>query len=198
MRANTLKVSLLAAALSLAAGAAQAGWQDTASAFDAQRLSKLEESKAKALGEAQTGSDMDTIHAVLDPASMPASDSALTGSWRCRTIKIGGITPSVVYGWFNCRIADRGGHLFFQKTSGSQRTSGWLYPQGDGSFVYLGASTMNSEKPHAYSGNGASAGAEATPDDQIGVLSSIGDGHARIEMPYPVQESTFDVIELKR
>jgi len=53
MRAKTLKVSLLAATLSLAAGAAQAGWHDTASAFDAQRLSKLEESKAKALGEAQ-------------------------------------------------------------------------------------------------------------------------------------------------
>jgi hypothetical protein len=198
MRANTLKVSLLAAALSLAASAAEAGWQDTANAYDVQRLSKLDEAKAKAMGEAQAGADMGTIHEVLDPAPMQASGGAFAGHWRCRTIKLGGMTPSVVYSWFSCRISDRGGHLFFEKTSGSQRTAGWLYPNGDGTFVYLGATSMNSERPHAYSGNGASAGAQATPDDQIGVLSSIGEGHARIELPYPVQESTFDVIELKR
>jgi hypothetical protein len=195
---RTLKLLMLTSALAFAASAAQAGWQDIANPHDAQRISQLEEAKAKALGEAQAGSDMATIHAVLDPAAVPASDSAFTGSWRCRTIKMGGITPSVVYGWFSCRISDRGGHLFFQKTSGSQMTNGWLYPNGDGTFIYLGATTMKGEKVNAYSGNGASAGAGATPDDQIGVLASIGQGRARIEMPYPLQESTFDVIELKR
>ena len=30
------------------------------------------------------------------------------------------------------------------------------------------------------------------------LLTSIDARHARLEMPYPVQESTFDVIELKR
>jgi len=196
MRAKLSRLLLLASAFALAASGAEAGWQDTASPYDVQRLAKLEEAKAKALGEAQAGSDMDVIRAVLDPA--PISGGALAGHWRCRTIKLGGMTPSMVYSWFSCRIADRGGHLFFEKLSGSQRTSGWLYPQGDGSYVYLGATSMNSEKPHAYSGSGASAGATATPDDQIGVLSAIGDGRARIELPYPVQESTFDVIELKR
>ena len=38
----------------------------------------------------------------------------------------------------------------------------------------------------------------ATPDDQIGILTAIDSRHARLEMPYPVQESTFDVLELKR
>ena len=51
---------------------------------------------------------------------------------------------------------------------------------------------------HAYSGSGASYGAVQTPDDEIGLLSGIGPGHARIELPYPVQESAFDVIELRR
>lgn len=189
---------LIACVLALSATAAEAGWRETASAFDQDRLSKLEESKAKALGEAAAGSDMGAIHGVLDPAAMPTSDGALAGSWRCRTIKVGGITPSVVYAWFNCRISERGGHLFFQKITGSQRTQGWLYPNGDGTFVYLGASSVGPEKPHTYSGNGASAGAPATPDDQIGLLSAIGEGRARIEMPYPLQESTLDVIELKR
>jgi uncharacterized protein DUF4893 len=184
--------------VAFAATAAQAGWRETASAYDQDRIAKLQESKSKAMGEAASGSDMGAIHEALDPAPTPTSEGALAGSWRCRTIKMGGITPSVVYAWFSCRISDRGGHLWFQKITGSQRTNGWLYPNGDGTFVYLGASSVGQEKPHAYSGNGASAGAPATPDDQIGVLSALGDRHARIEMPYPLQESTFDVIELKR
>ena len=198
MRAKPLEVLLLASVLALGATAAQAGWQDVANPHDAERLGQLQESKEKGMQEASAGPDIAVIRAVLDPASQPISDGEARGAWRCRTIKLGGMTPSMVYSWFSCRIADRGGHLFFEKLSGSQRTSGWLYPQGDGSYVYLGATSMNSEKPHAYSGSGASAGATATPDDQIGVLSAIGDGRARIELPYPVQESTFDVIELKR
>ena len=35
------------------------------------------------------------------------------------------------------------------------------------------------------------------PDDQVGMLHATAAG-ARIEMPFPVQESTFDVIELRR
>ncbi len=189
----------IVAALCLMLGttAAQAGWQDRASPYDAQRLSRLDEARAKAMQEASAGSDMGIIAPVMNAQGAMPSGSDLVGSWRCRTIKLGGITPSVVYSWFSCRISDRGGVLYLQKTSGSQRTSGFLYP-GDGGFVYLGASTVNGEKPHAYSGNGASVGAPATPDDQIGLLTMIGPNHARLEMPYPVLESTMDVLELQR
>jgi len=148
--------------------------------------------------EASAGPDMAVIHAVLDPASQPISGGEARGAWRCRTIKLGGMTPSVVYSWFACRISDRGGHLFFEKISGSQRVSGWLYPDQSGGLVLLGANTVNGEPQRHYSGSGASAGAGATPDDAVGVLTAIGAGHARVEFPYPVQESTFDVIELKR
>jgi len=181
----------------LAASTAYAGWQDRASPYDAQRLSRLDEARAKAMQEASAGSDMDVIAPVMNAQGAMPDTRDLVGSWRCRTIKLGGITPSVVYSWFSCRISERGGLLYLQKTSGSQRTSGFLYP-GDGGLVYLGASTVNGEKPHAYSGNGASAGAPATPDDQIGLLTMIGPNHARLEMPYPVLESTMDVLELQR
>jgi hypothetical protein len=191
-----IAASLLAIAL-LCATAAHAGWQEEASPFDVQRLADLDASRAKGLSEAQSGADMAVIHAVLDPARQPIAANALTGSWRCRTIKLGGMSASVVYSWFRCRVSDRGGRLFFEKVSGSQRTSGYLYPQ-DGGFVYLGALHMSTEREHAYSGNGASAGAPGTPDDQIGYLAGIGGGRARIEFPEPVQESTFDVLELAR
>jgi len=198
--------SKIAAALTFAliATAANAGWRDEASQFDAQRLSRLEEARAKGLDEASRGaspSDLAAIDSVIHAQATTASPSALTGTWRCRTIKLGGLTPDVIYSWFRCRISERGGALFFEKLSGSQRTSGFLYSEGSG-YVYLGASYVTAygppEKPPVYSGRGASAGAAATPDDQIGLLSLLADGRARLELPYPVQESTFDVLELKR
>lgn len=48
-----------------------------------------------------------------------------------------------------------------------------------------------------YSGNGPSAGAQAAPDDAIGLLEATGHSSARIEFPYPTQESVF-VIDMKR
>ena len=189
-----------AALFALAATSASAGWQDVASKFDQDRLSRLDAAKQKALAEAHGGQgsgDASAIDSALGPASRAPAGRELLGSWRCRTIKLGGITPYVVYSWFNCRISQRGGGLFFEKTSGSQHTNGFLYP-ADGGLVYLGASSVTGEPPHAYSGNGASAGAAATPDDQIGILTAIGANHLRLEMPFPQQESTFDVIELRR
>lgn len=198
MHARTLRLSLLAAALVAIASGARAGWQDDATPYDVNRLAKLDEAKARALGEAQSGADFATIQSVLDQAPQAVSADALMGDWRCRTIKLGGVTPDIVYSWFRCRIANKDGNLFFEKISGSQRIAGRLYPHESGGYVLLGALSVKGEPAHRYSGNHASAGAEATPDDAIGLLSATGSGKARIEFPYPVQESTFDVIELKR
>ena len=195
---STPKGLLFGAVLLTLSTAAQAGWQEDATPSDVNRISKLDESRAKGLTEAQAGSDMATIRAVLDPAPQAIGEGALAGKWRCRTIKLGGLTPDVVYSWFNCRISHRDGGLFFEKITGSQRVAGVLYPREDGGYVLLGALSVGNEPPHRYSGNHESAGAEATPDDAVGVLSATGSNHARIEFPYPVQESTFDVIELKR
>ena len=187
----------------LASSPAIAGWHDEASPADAQRLSQLAESRAKGLMEAANGapSDVTAIRSILQAGPVAASPSQFLGTWRCRTMKLGGLTPTIVYSWFKCRISERGGQLWFEKLGGSQRTSGSLYPDGGG-FVYLGASYVHytgaNEKPPHYSGTGASVGAGQTPDDQIGLLSLTYDGRARLELPYPVQESTFDVIELKR
>jgi hypothetical protein len=199
-RVSPSKITLAAVLFALSATAASAGWQDQASDFDKGRLAALGEAKQRALGEAKGSGgsgDASAIDAALGPASHAPSAGEVSGAWRCRTIKLGGITPYVVYSWFNCRIAMRGDGLWLEKTSGSQRTAGYLYP-GEGGLVYLGASSVVGEPQHAYSGNGASAGAGATPDDQIGLLTAISGSHLRLELPYPVQESTFDILELKR
>lgn len=199
MRARTAR--LAAATLVVLTAAAGAGWREDASSSDVQRLGQLAESRAKGVLEAANGNpaDVAAIQSILQAA--PVAAGRLAGTWKCRTMKLGGLTPGIVYGWFSCRISERDGRLFFEKLGGSQRTSGYLYPDGGG-YVYLGASYVHyngvAEKPPHYSGTGASVGAAQTPDDQIGLLSLLTDGRARLELPTPVQESTFDVIELKR
>ena len=182
----------------LCAGIAQAGWQDVAAPYDVKRVALLDESRSRALSEAETGPDAALVHAVLDPAAVSASRDALLGSWRCRTIRLGGMTADIVYSWFPCRISVRDGALRFEKTSGTQTLRGTLYPAEQGGFVLLGAMSAKGEPPHRYSGNSASAGAQATPDDAVGLLVATGRSSARIEFPYPVQESLFDVIQMRR
>ena len=187
MGGATAKAFAFAALLSTAA---QADWREAASQFDQKRLSRLDEARDQGLAEA---GDAGTAREVLTSAK---AEATVIGGWRCRTIKLGGMAPLVVYSWFRCRIRDEGGALMFEKVGGTQRMQGMLYRDGDG-YVYLGASWVKGERPRRYSGAGASAGAGATPDDQIGRLFAIQDG-ARLELPLPLQESTFDVIELKR
>jgi hypothetical protein len=190
MRPRTLEALVMTLAL-LAPAAAQAGWRDVASAYDQGRLARLDQARSE--GMADSGGMPGVQDAMRAPIVAPGG---LAGSYRCRTIKLGGVMPSIAYTWHNCRISDQGGRLVFEKLDGTQRMAGALYPEGNG-FVYLGASWVKGEKPHRYSGPGASVGARATPDDQVGMLYATARG-ARIEMPYPVQESTFDVIELRR
>jgi hypothetical protein len=185
----TTKAFLVAFALCVPAFAS-AGWQDEATSFDQGRLARMDEARARGMSEA---GDVPAAQEALDGA---ASGGSVTGAWRCRTIKLGGMARAVVYSWFHCRVKAYAGGLVFEKLSGTQRMAGRLYAEGDG-YVYLGASWVKGEPPHRYSGSGASLGARATPDDQIGRLIATSYG-ARLEMPYPLQESTFDVIELRR
>jgi hypothetical protein len=202
MSLGKAKVVVLASFLLLTT-AAEASWQQDAAPRDVERLGHIAEARAKGLDEASrtNPSDYAAIRSIVQAGTVASNTNRLIGTWRCRTLKLGGITPAVVYGWFKCRIAQQGRLLTFEKLTGSQRTIGTLYPDANG-LVYLGASYVTAygpaEKKPVYSGGGASTGADATPDDQIGLLSLTYDGRARLELPYPVQESTFDVIELKR
>lgn len=190
----------LAAALVICATPAFAAWQDRASSYDAERLSHLDESRAKAMQEAQGAPEKDlaAARAVLNRNSHAVPLASLKGTWRCRTIKLGGMAPVVVYDWFTCRIGEEHGHPYFEKQTGTQHFGGSLYPHESGGFVFLGGMNWSKDKQALYSSGRASLGAQTTPSDAVGLLSSIGPNVARIEFPYPAQESTFDVIELRR
>ena len=200
----TSKASLPIFALSLLSfiSSAQAGWEDVASPFDVQRLSRLDEARAKGIDAAREGRierDSRAVHAALEgSAGGSLSRRDLIGGWRCRTAKSGGILSAIGYGWFHCRVSERDGHLFFEKLSGTQRLAGYLYSHDSGGYVLLGGWSVKGEPSHMYSGNGVSAGAKTGPDDAIALLTASGRARVRIEFPFPGQESVYDVMELRR
>lgn len=112
-------------------------------------------------------------------------------------MKLGGLEPAIVYGWQNCRFRNTPNGLYFEKLTGTQRFSGYADPDGD-RFILLAGMSVRDEGQNPYSGGGTGFGAIATPNDYVGVVSSIGPNRARIEFPLPVIESVFDVIELQR
>lgn len=191
---------LLAAAGS--PGAAAADWQDIVTDEDKSRLARLEdaikEGDRTAAASNPAPKDRAALRAVLDPPDLPLDEAALVGDWKCRTIKVGEIL--VVYSRFRCRISrtDRG--LFLEKRSGSQRFSGYLYPDTGhrAHLILLGGATVNDEPQVSYSTQ-AGDGDSGSPDsDLIGVLSRSGSNSLRIVFPWPRYESIYDVMELTR
>jgi hypothetical protein len=190
----------LVAALLLSTLAFDVKAQVQISDYDIDRLERLAEAKATALDELQDAAmnDRAAVEDVLRPEGRAITARDLDGNWRCRIMKVGGLEPAKVYPWFNCRISQKADGLYFEKRNGSERLSGYI-EEGPNGLVLLGAISVRNETPNLYSGGRqGGAGARSSTNDQVGLISSIGQGRARIEFPYPLIESTFDVIELRR
>ena len=177
-----------------------AGWQEVAHPADVARLQALPQIRDEAIADAQRGEgrgDAGAIPRVLQPQGRAVPAAALMGNWRCRQMKLGRMSSYMVYDrWFSCNVRPVNGGLLLQKMNGSQRFVGFLFPD-NGAWVYLGASSARGEPYHNYSGASPALGAQVTPDDQIGLLTGIGDNRLRLEIP-AVQESLLDVVEFAR
>lgn len=158
------------------------------SASDADRIGQLETARSRALAEALLSTDA-SERAVVSALFAPGAEvisSLPDGKYRCRTIKLGGLLPLTVYGYFGCTVSEGG--TVIEKISGSQRFTGTLTTTDTGLF-YQGAQHYNHDPVRAYGDD---------PEfDQVGCLLKV-DGQTiyRLELPYPLQESTHDVIEL--
>lgn len=190
-----IALSLLAAG---SAHAASGDWRADAKRADIRRLEQLDEAWDAALSQARAdghGRELRGLGALVDPAVSLARPQPTPGNYRCRTIKLGspGAGPSyVAYGWFRCRVAlTPGGDLILEKTTGSQRQAGNLYPEASRRLVFLGAVAWGTGEGRARYGR--------DPDrDQVGVLERVGAGQYRLALPWPKQESKLDILELRR
>ncbi|AZO29677.1 DUF4893 domain-containing protein [Mesorhizobium sp. M1B.F.Ca.ET.045.04.1.1] len=166
--------------------------QKLITAADKARLDKYGETRKAALEEAKVGdpAEVRELDALLSKPLVAFSDKDLTGNWKCRTIKAGGISPLVIYGWFKCKVSDDGSGWRLQKISGSQRTTGRFFDDGEKRAIYLGSFSVNDDKAKPY-GSGAES-------DQIGYAFRNSATEWRIEFPAPYYESKLDIMELKR
>lgn len=159
---------------------------------DKVRLDKYGETRKAALAEAKAGSpaEVKQLDALLAKPLVPFSDKDLTGNWKCRTIKAGGLSPLVIYGWFKCKVTDDGSGWRLAKISGSQRTQGRFFDDGEKRAIYLGSSSVNNDRAKPY-GSGPQT-------DQVGYAFRTGASEWRIELPAPYYESKLDIIEFMR
>ena len=129
-RFPVLILALLAASPAAATGEIESLITDS----DRERLASYETTREQALEEARAGGspqDRATLDQVVAPEAMSWADFDITGEWKCRTIKAGGLAQLVVYGWFACRVTDDGSGLTLQKLTGSQKTKGRYFTDSD-------------------------------------------------------------------
>ncbi|MBI1260152.1 MAG: DUF4893 domain-containing protein [Rhizobiales bacterium] len=178
-------------------------WQKVITDFDQQRLARYDAAVAAGTMEAsiakEPAGDMAELLNVMEAETIPIDLPAMAGKWKCRTLKAGGpFVGLVVYSWFNCDITMKDGRPFYEKLSGSQRQSGFIYQRDARTALLLAAPNKDHSGPiRAYSGP---QGGITDPQlqDELGVISQLKDGRLRIVFPYPVLESTYNVLELKR
>ena len=162
-------------------------------AADRTRMANYEATRKAALDEARSGGtpqDLAVLEPLLAKEPQPFAGFDMTGNWQCRTIKAGGPLPLVVYGWFKCKVTDDGSGWMLEKVSGSQRTQGRFYDDGDMRLDYLGSFYVAGEQAKPY-GSG--------PDsDQFGYVFRTGAQEFRIELPAPAFESKLDIMQFRR
>lgn len=127
-----LRMLVLTLALFAATGASAQGWRGAASPYDLERLDSADNVLAQVIPVARAGGEARDVRALdgLAGPSQPIEGEALLGNWKCRTMKLGGkYLDLIVYGWFRCRVSIGAAGLFFEKLTGSQRTSGYLWPE---------------------------------------------------------------------
>jgi hypothetical protein len=191
----SLRAFLLAIVLSAATlpAFADGEFDKLITAADRQRMEEYGDTRKEALAEAKAGGTADelaTLDTVVNAQPQSWSGFDMTGNWQCRTIKVGGISPHVVYGWFKCRVTDDGSGWMLENISGSQRTKGRFFDDGDKRLTYLGSFYIDGDPVKPY-GSG--------PDsDQFGYVFRTGAKAFRIELPAPRYESKLDILEFRR
>lgn len=166
--------------------------QKLITAADKARLDKYGETRKAALEEAKAGNpaEVKQLDDLLAKPLVAFSDTDLTGDWKCRTIKAGGLSPLIIYGWFKCKVTDDGSGWRLTKITGSQRTTGRFFDDNEKRAIYLGSFSINNDKPKVY-GSGPES-------DQVGYAFRNSATEWRIEFPAPYYESKLDIMEFKR
>ncbi len=126
------------------------------------------------------------VEKLLNAKPYPLSPKELIGFKRVRSIQIDARDGIFSYPYFNCRFKETNGKIFFEKTKGSQRKSGFLYQNSPESLIFLGGWSVNDDPQTAYGSENSVAGTVY----KIGTNKAI--------MIFPTEENRVEIYELKK
>ena len=168
---------------------------------DEVRMAALDESLGGALREALAGgapADVAALTGALAGAALPPAEAQaiLPGDWSCQMLKLGRITPLVVYPPFRCTAGADGA---FAKVTGSQRTRGRIAARGD-RLVYAGTGHVAGDDPVPYADLPEAVDPAAVPQlvPEVGLVEVVSPSRARIILPAPHLESRTNILLLTR
>ena len=124
------------------------------------------------------------VESLLNAQKQPVTPEEMIGFRRVRSFQINARDGIFSYPYFNCRFKETDGKIFFEKTKGSQRKSGFLYQNSPESLIFLGGWSVNDEPQTTYGSDNSVAG----------TVYKIGNNKAI--MIFPTEENRVEIYEL--
>ena len=126
------------------------------------------------------------VEKLLNAKTYPITPEDMIGFRRVRSIQIDARDGIFSYPYFNCRFKKIDGKVFFEKTTGSQRKSGYVYQNSPESLVFLGGWSVNDDPQTGY----------GSTNSVVGKVYKIGPRKAI--MIFPTEEDRVEIYELTK
>ena len=126
------------------------------------------------------------VEKLLNAKTYPITPKDIIGFRRVRSIQIDARDGIFSYPYFNCRFKEADGKVFFEKTTGSQRKSGYVYQNSPESLVFLEGWSVNDDPQTEYGGS----------NSVVGKVYKIGPRKAI--MIFPTEEDRVEIYELTK
>lgn len=126
------------------------------------------------------------VEKLLNAKTYPITPEDMIGFRRVRSIQIDARDGIFSYPYFNCRFKKIDGKVFFEKTTGSQRKSGYVYQNSPESLVFLGGWSVNDDPQTGY----------GSTNSVVGKVYKIGPRKAI--MVFPSEEDRVEIYELTK
>lgn len=126
------------------------------------------------------------VEKLLNAKTYPITPKDMIGFRRVRSIQIDARDGIFSYPYFNCRFKKADGKVFFEKTTGSQRKSGYVYQNSPESLVFLGGWSVNDDPQTGY----------GSTNSVVGKVYKIGSRKAI--MIFPTEEDRVEIYEFTK
>lgn len=171
-----------------------ADWKVAVTSRDMDRIRNWRTAFVKAIDQARAkgnGASMARETVLLDPDASIGGAVPVAGLYRCRTIRIGGLTAPayVVFPKTGCAITDEGEVAGFANSGGMQRTAGLIFKNDDKRAIFLGTMMIGDERRAIDYGRDAMR-------DMAGAVEQIGPQRWRLILPFPSFGSMIEVVEI--